>query len=233
MKKDSGFTLQEILIVVTIITLLFAFLITLLDPLKQLAKARDAKRKSDLAVLKKICEEYYNDHRCYPKPNEICYPSTEIGYNPQVDNRCYICGENKSLPINFNNLIPYIKNLPCDPQYPTHKYLYEVDNPKCPKWFRIYSKLNSAWNREDDIGNCGKGGCGPAPNFGYDYGASSPNINLNKTPHFYCYTITHTCDNCGGLQGDYHWCYDNPNCLETYPSRKECCQRTPKPIDCR
>jgi type II secretory pathway pseudopilin PulG len=37
-----------------------------LNPVVQLGKARDARRKSDLSKLKNILEDYYNDKKCYP-----------------------------------------------------------------------------------------------------------------------------------------------------------------------
>jgi len=226
-----GFTLMELLIVIAIIAILATIAIVLLNPMQQISKAQDGRRKNDLATFQKVLEDYYNDKGCYPRPNEVCYPNSQSGYNPNVDTKCYICG-NESSPANFANFSPYMARLPCDPQHPTYKYLYQVENLTCPSWYRIYSELSALWSRESDSAGCGEGGCGLPPNYGYNYGAGSPNISLQKTPYFYCYTPTNTCDNCSGAPGDYNYCYTNPVCLEIYATEALCCTRVPKPAGC-
>ena len=37
-----------------------------MDPLKQLSRARDGQRKSDLSQIQKALELYYQDHNSYP-----------------------------------------------------------------------------------------------------------------------------------------------------------------------
>ena len=88
-------------------------------------------------------EEYEKDNNCYPPSNLItCDPGT--------------------------NLQPYLNKIPCDPTT-EESYSYEVDisNPTCPKWYRIYSKLE---NEEDSdyIANIG-------PSSEYSYYQGSPN----------------------------------------------------------
>lgn len=63
-KTRKGFTLIEVLIVVTIISLLI--LIALWAWQSQLAKGKDARRKADLNRLEKVFEDFYNDNNCYP-----------------------------------------------------------------------------------------------------------------------------------------------------------------------
>lgn len=65
-KHLKGFTLIEILIIVTLIVILAVGVITLLNPVGELDKARDAKRKSDLAQIQRLLELYYNDNESYP-----------------------------------------------------------------------------------------------------------------------------------------------------------------------
>lgn len=229
--SEVGFTLMELLIIISLIALVATAVLILLNPWRQIAKAQDGRRKNDLAALQKAFEDYYNDKSCYPKPDEVCYPNSQSGYNPNVNTKCYICG-NEPLPANFANFSPYLARLPCDPQHSTYKYLYQVENLTCPSWYRTYSELSATWSRESDTAGCGEGGCGLPPNYGYDYGASSPNVSLQKTPYFYCYTTTNTCDNCSGAPGDYNYCYNNPVCLEIYATEALCCQRVPKPAGC-
>jgi len=215
-RTNPCFTLMEILIIIGLVALLATVALVLLNPKNQIAKAWDAKRKSDLNTLRKVFEDYYNDHGCYPTPDKVCYNSPNIVSGTYI---CNICGTEPTSP----SFSPYLSKLPCDPQHPTYKYLYQVDSLSCPKWFRVYSVLSSVWSREtDDIG-CGEGGCGPPPAYGYDYGVSSPNISFQKTPFFYCYLNTNSCGICSGSGGDYYYCYSNPSCVKIYPTRNDCC----------
>ena len=233
LSSRSGFTLLELLIIISLIALLAAIVIALLNPWAQIAKAWDSKRVNELAQLNKVFEDFYNDKGCYPKPDEVCYPSTQSGYNPQSNTKCYVCG-NEASPTNFSKFSPYLARLPCDPQHPNNKLLYQVNNLTCPSWYKIYSELSVPWSLTADVAGCGEGGCGVAPNYGYDYGASSPNVTLDKTSYFYGFTKTNTCDNCSGPPpAEYNYCYTNPVFLQIYPSEALCCaSRTPKPIGC-
>ncbi|MCX6792124.1 MAG: prepilin-type N-terminal cleavage/methylation domain-containing protein, partial [Candidatus Gottesmanbacteria bacterium] len=65
MKKfQRGFTLIEILIVVSIIVLLS--MAVLMNIFGQMAHATDIKRKTDLYTLSKFFEDYYNDNGAFP-----------------------------------------------------------------------------------------------------------------------------------------------------------------------
>src|SRR5258708_6411124 len=99
-KTDSynrGFTLVELLIVISIMAILASGLVMIVNPLGQLAKSRDARRKSDLHQMELALEQYYNDNGKYPY-------------------RCETAGVNSTntqpwLP----DLVPYIKTIPVDP----------------------------------------------------------------------------------------------------------------------
>jgi len=142
--------------------------------LTQINKGQDGKRKHELTQLNKVFEDYYNDKQCYPKPGEVCY-------NTISPTTCNICG-NESAPPNFSNFSPYLSRLPCDPRQPTKKYLYQIDNDNssCPTWYRIYTALA---NQSDPVvASVGcSSGCGPSPDFSYNYGVSSPNIGLETS----------------------------------------------------
>jgi type II secretion system protein G len=62
----SGFTLIELLSVIAIVGILAVGLVTVINPLEQVAKGRDTKRKADLAMVQKALEVYYSDNGAYP-----------------------------------------------------------------------------------------------------------------------------------------------------------------------
>lgn len=67
MKKNStGFSLIELIIAMTIIGILTTGLLVTIDPLTQIQKANDARRKSDLALIQRALEQHYNDNGFYP-----------------------------------------------------------------------------------------------------------------------------------------------------------------------
>lgn len=64
LRKQEGFSLIELLVVVGILAILMAFLISNLSSGR--ARARDAVRKSDFDGIKKALRIYYNDYQSYP-----------------------------------------------------------------------------------------------------------------------------------------------------------------------
>jgi type II secretory pathway pseudopilin PulG len=156
---------MEVLIVVTLLAIFLVVGIAVYR--KQIARAEDGQRQSDLEELTTAMEDFYNDHGCYPLPTQICY---------DADNddtaTCHICGREA------DPFFPLAKHhLPCNPDHPQKKYLYELENAEgvaasCPQWYRIYTELA---NNENNT-MCPYSLCGPVG--GYDYGVSSPNVDL-------------------------------------------------------
>jgi len=220
-KKNKGVTLIELLIVVLFLSSAALIIMLMLNPKRYIGRATDAKKISQLDRLKKALEEFYNDHQCYPKPQEICYGNA-------TTSPCYICGKEPTSP----NFSPYMQPLICDPSHPTKKIMYKVDNLDCPKWFKVFIDFEDDTNPNNLATGCGNGGCGNNPNYGYDYAVTSPNANLvsrdDITVSFFCYTTTDSCDNCGTSES----CSNDPTCKEYYPSFYSCCQRSPKPRGC-
>ena len=66
MKQNKGFTLIELLIVIAVLGILIVAILSAIDPLEQIRKARDAGRKSDSAELLSAYERYYSTFQCYP-----------------------------------------------------------------------------------------------------------------------------------------------------------------------
>src|SRR5581483_1677552 len=69
-KKHSGFTLIELLVVIAIIGLLASIVLVSLNNTR--AKARDTRRKADLAQISKALMIYYNNHNAMPINRNPC-----------------------------------------------------------------------------------------------------------------------------------------------------------------
>lgn len=109
MKK--GYTLVELLMVIGIIGILAGLLITVLNPLTQIQKARDAKRKADLQQIGAALEQYRADKGTYPK----------------ILNQNYVVA--CATPFTDGGTTTYTQNFPCDPlgtssQYNGGNYMY-------------------------------------------------------------------------------------------------------------
>jgi type II secretory pathway pseudopilin PulG len=198
MKK--AFTLIELLVVISLLVIIAIVVLIALNPWGQINKSNDSKRKHELTQLSKVFEDYYNDKNCYPKPNEVCY-------NSSGSTTCNICGSESTSP----SFSPYLSHLPCDPQQPNKKYLYQVDSTSCPTWYRIYGTLSNATDPAITEVGC-QSGCGTSPNFIYNYGVSSPNIGLEINNNLCSLAsklyINPNCNICG----DYSTCKkDFPN----------------------
>jgi len=141
----------EVLIVVVILGILAVIFFNYFNPLKKRDRAIDARRKADLQRLSTALEDYYNDHNCYPT-EVLCTPADKA-----------------------DDLKLYLGTIPCDPA--THQsYDYQPEDSDCPQYYRIYTHLY--WQEDPDIARVGcEFGCGQ-PNFDYEYGVSSPNVNL-------------------------------------------------------
>lgn len=127
MKNNSGFTLAELLIVITILAVLGLSVLIAINPMLQIFKGYDTRRKDDLSKIKTAFEAYYSDHDCYPSLDII-----------------QTCGSNA--------LEPYLSSIPCDPttKQPYTTYMNINESTTCPQQFIVYSKLS---NTKDPEGN--------------------------------------------------------------------------------
>lgn len=147
-RKNSAFTLIEILIVVVVIAMIAVLLIMALKG--SFFRGRDARRKSDIDRIKIAAEEYEKDHNCYPPP-ELMYCNVP--------------------PLNGTGLVPYLNKIPCDPvTNASYFYFYEDSDPSCLRWFKIYTVLE---NIKDVSVEPGIG-----PGWSFNYVAASPNAPL-------------------------------------------------------
>jgi len=109
----KGFTVVELLIVLTIMVILTIIVLTGLSVAR--ARARDAERKQEIDGLRKAVEYYFIDHGKYPAEDSGCDIETE--YNTQSGNF-------------YNEMrTTYVPIAPNDPLYPREyesgkKYAY-------------------------------------------------------------------------------------------------------------
>jgi prepilin-type N-terminal cleavage/methylation domain-containing protein len=105
-RRHSGFTLIELLVVIAIIGLLSSVVLASLNSAR--AKAKDAKRKSELQQIVRALEFYYDEYGAYPphRPSNTCG-----GFRP--DWSTSYCTESNWLTTD-SNFLKFI-NLPKDP----------------------------------------------------------------------------------------------------------------------
>lgn len=110
MKKFTGFTLIELILVAGIFGLIASGMIAVMNPAEQFRKANDSRRKSDLATIQRALEAYYQDNGSYPNNSSnyrIRSGSTTIEYGSSWQ--------------------PYINVLPKDPLV-SQNYVYQSRN---------------------------------------------------------------------------------------------------------
>lgn len=117
--RQAGFTLVELLIVIGIIGILVSGVVFALNPVGQLQKANDAKRKADLGQLQKALEQYYNDNGKYPT-NTATYQISGANWGSSWGN--------------------YIQTVPKDPSS-AKKYVYVTNGTQQAYW--LYTSLDS------------------------------------------------------------------------------------------
>ena len=103
-KFRSGFTLIELLVVISVIGLLASVIMISLNSVR--IKARDVKRRTDLAQISKALELYYND-------NNDRYPGSGGATSP---NNVWTNSNDSSWNTLTTSLQPYISKLPHDPK---------------------------------------------------------------------------------------------------------------------
>lgn len=215
-------TLMEILVTFAVLAILAVLAIFLIRPEEQFAKANDTRRRNDLNELRKIFESWMTDKGCYPKTTDVCFNAIDMFH-------CNICTSNASSP----SLGAYTTSNICDPDSPLRDYLYEVQgDTNCPSAYIVYSKLAATYNADYDTFHCTQfHGCGPPPNYGYDYMVTSPNAAISVTSNYYCYSSINRCSSCG----QYTSCLDAQRrgvCLSIYGSKPACCTGHPSAEYC-
>jgi type II secretion system protein G len=148
-KSRDGFTIVELLIVIVVIGILAAITIVAYNGVQ--TRARDATRKSDLAVIAKAIQLYYADNGVYPPGS--------TGWCTELSNPVY--------PQTTNALKTYISQVPQDPKYANtaNDYFYANNGTG----FSLYAQMESSGNGSYSSGGCATIG-GAAVTYTYAYG---------------------------------------------------------------
>lgn len=196
-KTARSFTLIEVLIIIVILGVLS--LLLGLTTVEQLKKARDARRKVDLAIVARSLEQYFDSTTCFPAKLPAC---------------------GKTLDSSMNT---FITNFPCDP-LSRGQYRYVSDGSDCSASFQLYTKLERSSDPAIILAGC-QYGCGP--DCEYNYGVSSTNKPLEyciptatPTPT----PIQYVCAPGGGQTGSCE-AFEVPSlseCPEVYPDDPTC-----------
>ena len=114
---NRGFTFVELLVVMSILGILLTVAISVINPVSQVNKAKDAKQTSDLTQIRVALDAYYDDNHCYPQ---------SVGFGSSW---------------NTANGSVYMQKVPQSPDS-SSPYIYEADtNSNCSQWFVLFAKL--------------------------------------------------------------------------------------------
>jgi type IV pilus assembly protein PilA len=111
-KRNSGFTLIEMLVVIGIIAILAAVVLVAVNPLRQFASARDSQRRSDLYAITNAVYQFAVEHNGN-LPSTSTTPATTANIPVGSGNALDIGTSGVGLE---GALVPtYIADLPFDP----------------------------------------------------------------------------------------------------------------------
>src|SRR3989338_1134971 len=127
-----AFTLIELLIVIGLIGVLSGFVIVVINPNTQFAKARDSNRKKDLALISSALEQYYADNNAYPATMAVA--TLPLASSPK-----------------------YIQSIPADPKS-GFAYCYTSASPY--QTFNLCAKLESGATQLNGATSCTPTGTG-------------------------------------------------------------------------
>lgn len=172
-KIQSGFTLVELIVVISIVGIMGGMLIAVLNPIAQLQKSADAKRKSDLSQISKALEAYYSDHGKYPGTND----SYELVVLP--------AGSNDPIALSWGSAWePYMDVLPKDATA-SRKYIYYAPTTGSGAFQSYYLYASLERGTLDPQACTGATGCPNVPSNVTcggetdfcNYGVTSPNVS--------------------------------------------------------
>lgn len=146
------------------IGILAAGITSIVNPVAQFQKAKDARRKSDLSQIQKALEQYYQDIGTYP-PNFAANDYRVKG----LDGNAVDWG---------SSWLPYIGNLPADPSA-SKKYIYVSTGQTYYLYASLDRGINDSQICKSDATKCDNApadaSCGAEAIC--NYGVSTPNVS--------------------------------------------------------
>jgi len=164
-RGDRGFTLVELLIVISIMMILVTITVTQFQTAKR--KAADVARKSDLNGVSKALLMYFADYGKFPAasgPGEIMIGGAALEWGGELIDGDYI----------------YMKVLPRENKIGAPPYCYKVDDNTTPKKYALFTMLENTTDSECHMnGEVGAYSCGNAGDV-YCFAYVSPNTSLSS-----------------------------------------------------
>ncbi len=158
-KKQSGFTLIELLVVIAIIGVLSGVVLVSMQDVR--AKARDARRKQDLAQIAKAAEFYNLDYGSYVIANSG-YNNGGTGWFNYVGGS-YTRSIAEALSVDGGKIPIVIDPTGGTTCSPTVRYCYMFY--RCGNGFYVYAKLEKP--SDQDLATCNANSCCTAVHTSY------------------------------------------------------------------
>ncbi|HPJ17142.1 MAG TPA: prepilin-type N-terminal cleavage/methylation domain-containing protein [Candidatus Woesebacteria bacterium] len=158
--KKNGFTLVELLVVISIISILTIITVSQFQTAKR--KSNDVQRKGDINSVSKALLTYYNDYNYFPNAVDGQIEGAIWGgsFEDTTSTPAYV----------------YMKEMPRE-NYLDVPYCYQVDDSNSPKKFALFAQLENTEDKEC-IGSYSCNGNS------YCYAVTSPNTSLNEDGTF-------------------------------------------------
>lgn len=121
--RTAGLSLIELIIALTIISILLVGTIAAVDPITQINKGKDAQKRQDLIAFKDAFDLFYHDTNCYPQ---------DLAAVNALPSQNYI----KELPDNFST---------------EYTYFPEPPPSTCPQWYVL--KAKKSYTKDTDFCN--------------------------------------------------------------------------------
>lgn len=156
-KLSLGFTLVELIIVMAILGIMATLVAG--NYLTSARRSRDARRKSDLSMISKALEMYYNDYGQYPLASAGRIAGCGAGGTGA-------CVWGTSAFSNTTTGVVYMKKMPKDPG--TYSYLYTTTGGTN---YQLYARLE--YTQDKDAFSPATGNCGSANSCTYVISSSN------------------------------------------------------------